>query len=72
MQRNITKRLTLPMSKFLIFNFSLKEGSNMKKLLAGLSLGALLVGGIVFTSNPVDLTMDKEPSVLRTVIIDEI
>ncbi|WP_337019439.1 hypothetical protein [Oceanobacillus massiliensis] len=44
----------------------------MKKLLAGLSLGALLVGGIVFTSNPVDLTMDKEPSVLRTVIIDEI
>ncbi|MFC4023331.1 hypothetical protein ACFOUV_05780 [Oceanobacillus longus] len=37
----------------------------MRKLLAGLSLGALLVGGFAFAqdSNPVDLTMDKEPSI---------
>ncbi|WP_170138832.1 hypothetical protein [Oceanobacillus chungangensis] len=35
----------------------------MKKILAGLSLGALLVTGFAFADAPTDLSMDREPSV---------
>lgn len=38
----------------------------MKKFLVGLSLGALLVGGFAFAqTSPVDLSMDREPSILK-------
>ncbi|MYL59795.1 hypothetical protein GLW20_19990 [Virgibacillus halodenitrificans] len=38
----------------------------MKKFIAGLSLGALLVTGFAFVqqSDPTDLTMEREPSIL--------
>ncbi|MCG1028002.1 hypothetical protein J5S49_06840 [Virgibacillus halodenitrificans] len=37
----------------------------MKKFIAGLSLGALLVSGFAFAqqNDPVDLSMDREPSI---------
>ncbi|WP_157087638.1 hypothetical protein [Oceanobacillus damuensis] len=40
----------------------------MKKLLAGLSLVALLVGGFAFVqdNNATDLTMDREPTIYGT------
>ncbi|MGJ9458369.1 hypothetical protein [Oceanobacillus sp. CF4.6] len=39
----------------------------MKKLLAGLLLGVLLVGGFAFVqeTNPIDLSMDREPGILK-------
>ncbi|WP_249871766.1 hypothetical protein [Oceanobacillus saliphilus] len=39
----------------------------MKKFLAGLSLGILLIGGFAFVqeTNPVELSMDREPSILK-------
>jgi len=41
----------------------------MKKILVGLSLGALLVGGFAFAqeTNPTDFSMDREPTIYRVV-----